>query len=146
METSEKRPGRTKNKVIAVLVLLVAGLLALVISMMLDRREAEEKHKAEIRNEIDHYVRVKLNDYTVNALGGLSNIRATVENASSFTIDRVDVEIYYYKAVGDIFQTEVISFTDVPPHSTQWKSAPDSDRGTEVKHRITAVHSAELGL
>lgn len=142
-----KKPNRNRTtKVILFLVVLAGILLFLFISSEKRRHDAEERRRAEIRSNIENYVKVNLNDYRVNALGGIQDAYVSVENQTEFGIDELEVELYYYKAVGDIYKTEKIDFKGIPAHSKISKRAPDSDRGTSIKQKTTRIISGELEM
>lgn len=51
-----------------------------------------------------------------------------------------------YKKNGDTYQTEYVSFKNIPPHQDKSLSAPDSSRGLTVEISIVSMNSSELEL
>lgn len=105
-----------------------------------------EKKIMYVRSNINSYVTTEKTDYTYNIIGGINNLKISVINASDYVLESVRVKVSYMKANGQTFKVEFIDFKNVKPQSKMVLKAPNSTRGTKVKHEITGVLSAELGL
>lgn len=99
-----------------------------------------------IRNTIDSYVGVSTNTYTVDALGGITNLDAVVQNNTLFLLDEVDVVIEYIKENGNVFKTELVTIYNIPGKQDKSASAPDSERGLSVNVSVISIRSKELKL
>lgn len=99
-----------------------------------------------IRNSIDNYVGASTNTYTVDALGGITNLDAVVQNNTPFLLDEVDVEVEYIKENGTVFKTELVTIYNVPGKQDKSASAPDSERGLSVNVKVIRIRSKELKL
>ncbi|MBI3718360.1 MAG: DUF4339 domain-containing protein [Sphingobacteriales bacterium] len=89
---------------------------------------------------------ITASNYKKATFGGISNLEFTVTNNSNYTIDMVAAEVEYYTANKKIYKTETIYFNNIAPNGTQVQKAPDSNRGYEVKYRISLISSKQLGL
>lgn len=89
---------------------------------------------------------ITASNYKKATFGGISNLEFTVTNSSNYTIDMVAAEVEYYTANKKIYKTETIYFNNIAPNGTQVQKAPDSNRGYEVKYRISLISSKQLGL
>jgi hypothetical protein len=92
-------------------------------------------------------------DLSINAsnfkratFGGISNLEFTVTNKSDYIIDMVAAEVEYYTANKKLYKKETVYFNNIAPYGTQVQKAPDSNRGYEVKYRISLISSKQLGL
>jgi hypothetical protein len=99
-----------------------------------------------IRNSIDSYVGVSTNTYTVDALGGITNLDAAVQNNTLFLLDEVDVEIEYIKENGNVFKTELVTIYNISGKQDKSVSVPDSERGLSVNVKVISIRSKELKL
>ncbi|RTL59586.1 MAG: hypothetical protein EKK37_07410 [Sphingobacteriales bacterium] len=89
---------------------------------------------------------ITASNYKRATFGGISNLEFTVSNNTNYTIDMVAAEVEYYTANKKIYKTETIYFNNIAPNGTQVQKAPDSNRGYEVKYRISLISSKQLGL
>lgn len=123
-------------------------------AVQLDNQEDEQARlnaeitakNRKIRNSIDSYVGASTNTYTVDAIGGITNLDAVVQNNTLFLLDEVDVEIEYIKENGTIFKTELVTIYNIPGKQDKSASAPDSERGLSVNVKVISIRSKELNL
>jgi hypothetical protein len=112
------------------------------------QKDAAEKEQAKIaaRATIYQDVRVKANDYKKVFLGGISDLKITVNNGSKYVLDDVVVEVSYLKNNKEVFKTEALHFQNLLPGAEASVVAPDSKRGTKVDYRVLSVKSKDLGM
>jgi len=79
-------------------------------------------------------------------LGGIKGLTVTVKNESDYLMDQVWVDVQYLKANGDVYKTSTLHFTHLEAGAEKTTDAPDSDRGTEVKVRVSGYVSRSLEL
>lgn len=123
-------------------------------AIQLDNREDEQVRvnaeitakNRKIRNSIDNYVGVSTNTFTVDALGGITNLDAVVQNNTQFLLDEVVVEVEYIKENGNVFKTELVTIYNIPGKQDKSASAPDSERGLSVNVKVISIRSKELKL
>jgi len=106
----------------------------------------KEQAKASARATVYQDVRVKANDYKKVFLGGISDLKITVNNGSRFVLDDVVVEVSYLKNNKEVFKTESLHFQSLLPGAEATVVAPDSKRGTAVSYRVQSVKSKDLGM
>ncbi len=99
-----------------------------------------------IRNKIESLIGVSSNKYTVEALGGISNLDIIVTNNSDYMMNSCVVEVRYIQENGDTFQNEFLTFQNIPAHQDKSISAPDSVRGLSVEVSVISIKSSELNL
>ena len=143
-EKPEKKSGIKMFLILAGLVLL--AVLIYGIMREKDKREAEELRKSEIRTNIKEYVHLTTNDYKVDPIKGISNVRISVNNTSDYLMDNISIQINYFKTSGELYKSEELHFSKIAPHSAATLPAPDSDRGTNVKARIIRINSDDLDM
>lgn len=119
-----------------------------------DRREMRkgdavnnnEGRKRKIRNNIRAYVKAASNDYQHSKLGGIADLKITIDNTTDYTLDRVRVKIVYIKANGGIWETRFEDFYKIKRNSTVTHEIPDTKRGTRIVYEIASIKSKALGL
>lgn len=89
---------------------------------------------------------ITASNYKRATFGGISNLEFTVSNNTNYIIDMVAAEVEYYTASKKLYKKETIYFSNIAPNGTQVQKAPDSNRGYEVKYRISLISSKQLGL
>lgn len=106
----------------------------------------DDTYEIEARNSIASNIGVQTNKYTVDALGGITNLDVTFANNTEYQIDECLIQVDYIKENGNIFKTEYLTLKNIPSHQDKTISAPDSNRGLEVNIKINQVYSNELNL
>lgn len=116
-------------------------------------REAELVRKAQLETEMkthrmnwEKFIIAVPNDYKQRDIGGIDDLKVIVKNTSPYTIDKVSVKVSYIKANGDVYQTEMLQFDNVPANDNKELFAPKSDRGVKVTCTIIAVTSQEMNF
>lgn len=109
-------------------------------------QELQQEAEKQIRNTIPSLVVANTNQYTVHGFGGISNLDVMVTNNSNYNLDQVIVEIEYIKKNGDIYNVESLVVKNIRANDTKSVSAPDSNRGTNIKLNVKNVYSLELNL
>ena len=100
----------------------------------------------EIRNNITDYVNVVTNTYSVDALGGITNLDVVIQNSTLFLLDEVFVEVTYIKENGNAFKIELVTLYNIPAKQDKSASAPDSERGLSVEVKVIGIRSKKLKL
>ena len=104
-----------------------------------------EAAKTAVRNRIGLYVTANCT-YDRRMIGSITNLKITVANNTSYTMDAVKVRATYVKQDGEAYKYEEVNFVSILPHSQMTLNAPDSDRGTHVQLGIETISSSQLGL
>lgn len=112
------------------------------------QKEASEKEqdKAQARATIYQNIRLKANDYRKVFLGGISDLKITVNNGSKYILDEVVVEVSYLKNNKDVIKMETLHFQNLLPGAEATVVAPDSKRGSKIDYRVLQVKSKDLGM
>lgn len=106
----------------------------------------EDEQKAIARKNLGKEINITASNYKKATFGGISNLEFTVYNNTNYTIDMVIAEVDYYTASKKIYKTETVYFKNIAPNGSQVQQAPNSNRGYEVKYRISLISSKELGI
>ena len=145
--------GRRILTLVGIVVLILVGIFIynqLYYQRLEDERKnrenAEKNIKETVKNNITSYVTAERNQYQYNELGGIYNLEISVNNNSDYLLDNVKVRVIYIKANGEVWDSRVIDFNLLDPHSKGTIKVPDTDRGTSVKYEITSIKSSALGL
>lgn len=93
--------------------------------------------------EINSLVSVKANEYKRKAFGGIENLQLTVNNSSSYILDKVLVELQYLKPSEQPLKTETIEFSSIAPNGSMTIKIPDNPRGIKVAYKILQVESSQ---
>ena len=86
-------------------------------------------------------VKISGTDYKVGVLGGINNLDLTVSNNSLHPLERVVIEVKYFKANGKTVSTEEYNLFNVAPGTERKLEVPNNKRGVSVKYRIVGVES-----
>ena len=170
-----------KNLIIGGLVILVLLLAAFLIYTNTENnnkindlrnqvnieKDIQEQEKAEIkdkndrltlknieyRNNWEKYIQV-LDDenYEKLSLGGIKNLEVTVKNETEYTLDQVEVKVYYILASGIMYETQEFSLYNIPAKGFKIEAAPASKtnpqvncvRGAKVMLEIKSVSAPEF--
>ena len=170
-----------KNLIIGGLVILVLLLAAFLIYTNTENnnkindlrnqvnieKDIQEQEKAEIkdkndrltlknidyRNNWEKYIQV-LDDenYEKLSLGGIKNLEVTVKNETEYTLDQVEVKVYYILASGIMYETQEFSLYNIPAKGLKKEAAPASKtnpqvncvRGAKVMLEIKSVSAPEF--
>ena len=98
------------------------------------------------RQNWENYIHLKLNDYETGFLGGIKNAQVTLTNNTDYTLDRVTVQLQYFRANGASFKTETLVLTDIPAQKSKRVKAPDSRRGMSLKAHLTRMTSRTMNF
>ncbi|MGL6267672.1 MAG: hypothetical protein ACRC2O_07080 [Chitinophagaceae bacterium] len=102
--------------------------------------------KQETRQNINKLVNYELNNYKVNAFGGVSEFEVVINNNSAYPLDMVVVELKYIQSNKKIFKTERLEFKGIAPKGKQSIGVAKTNRGIKVETTITSISSRELDL
>jgi len=89
--------------------------------------------------DISSKIALKANDYNVGFFGGIKNLKLTLQNNSSYMLDKVNVELNYLNQNGKIIDTEELSFQKVKAGDAQGLQVNKSKRGVKVEYKITHI-------
>lgn len=125
--------------------IILFGLLGFWIFNLINNQQTQNEIER-IRNNITFYVTSENSDYRYSDLGGIYDLSISVNNNSDYLIDEVKVQVIYIKANGDVWDTRIVDFNFLNPHTKNTIKVPDTERGTSIKHEIVSIKSAALGL
>lgn len=126
-----------------------------------EAEKAEQKEKSDLltkknieyRNNWEKYIQV-LDDenYEKLSLGGIKNLEVTVTNETEYTLDQVEVKVYYILASGIMYETQEFSLYNIPAKGFKTEPAPASKtnpqvncvRGAKVMLEIKSVSAPEF--
>lgn len=123
-----------------------AGVFTKADNQSTEPTTINKKQETINKPDLSRQISITASNYKKATFGGISNLEFTVINTSGYTIDMVAAEVEYYTANKKLYKTETVYFSNVPPNGSQVQKAPDSNRGYEVKYRISLISSKELGL
>lgn len=89
--------------------------------------------------DISSKITLKANDFNVGFFGGIRNLTLTLQNNSSYMLDKVNVELNYLNQNGKIIDTEELSFQNVKAGDAQGLHVNRSKRGIKVKYQVTHI-------
>ena len=114
----------------------------------LHKQVVVEKAEKAIRKtkvkDLKKQVKISGTDYKVGVLGGINNLDLTVSNNSLHPLERVVIEVKYFKANGKTVSTEEYNLFNVAPGTERTLEVPDNTRGVKVKYRIVGVESKKF--
>lgn len=102
------------------------------------------REKAIPAANINSQLAIKTNEYNVAAFGGIRNLLLTLQNNSTYFLDKVSVEIHYLNPEGEIVKSDIVDFKFVQPGEASTVAVKKSSRGVKVSYKIIAVHTKEL--
>jgi hypothetical protein len=88
-------------------------------------------------------VTVSANNYKVRMFGGVDDLQLNVHNNSKVKLDKVNIQVIYFKPNGEQVNSSVHSVYSVAPGGTKILVIPPSKRGVKVKAFVTGVESKQ---
>ncbi|MCU0321319.1 MAG: DUF4339 domain-containing protein [Chitinophagaceae bacterium] len=117
------------------------------------QREEEQQKEAAIgamkldtRTNWQSYFKYSGSDYTVAALGGISNLKITFTNNSKYNLDEFSVAVNYILANGSLHATDIVTAFNLKPGETKTIDAPGASRGTSVKLNIQKIVGTQFNF
>ncbi len=107
--------------------------------------ELKESKKIPVENIYDQLA-LKANDYNMGSFGGIKNLKMTLQNNSSYIIDKATVTINYLNPEGNTVNSEKINFQSISPGASSTIEVKKSKRGVKIDFQISKVESKELAL
>jgi hypothetical protein len=102
--------------------------------------------KKYFRQNWQNYIHVSLNNYKTGFLGGMKDIKVTVNNDTEFPLDNVMVSLLYFRANGKLFKKGQLSIDNIQPKSSKEITAPDSRRGMKITVKFQRITSQEMNF
>lgn len=102
--------------------------------------------KKYFRQNWQNYIHVSLNNYKTGFLGGLKDIKVTVNNDTEFPLENVMVSLQYFRANGKLFKRNDVSIDNIPPKSSKEIAAPDSRKGMKITATFKRITSQEMNF
>ena len=96
--------------------------------------------------ELKKYLRIEANDYKVNVLGGINELKLTVRNNSGHTLEKVVLQLDYLKPNGESIQTDKYTYFSIVPHGSKTLEIPPSRRGVKIKYKIIDAKPREYKI
>lgn len=103
----------------------------------------EVKPKKIKPKDLKKLVAVETNEYHVRLLGGINDLKLTVQNYSEHLLDKVIIKVDYLKPKGEVVNSEVVTIKNIKPQDLKIVEVPPSKRGVKVKYTIMNVYSQE---
>ncbi len=106
----------------------------------------EPKAKAMMKSlgSLSKQVSITSNAYQRVAFGGIRNLHLTINNDSKYILDNVIVELQYLKPSELPLRIETIHFRSVSPGGSLTVRIPDTNRGIDVRYKITHILSRQF--
>lgn len=98
------------------------------------------------RKNLFQLVNLKGNDYKTGLLGGVSNLKLTVVNKSSYQLEKIEVQVDYLGPESKVVRSQQVTFENVAPGEELTIDVPKSSRGVSVNYAIKQINSRELGI
>ena len=87
---------------------------------------------------------IQANDYAVGSFGGIRNLEVTLQNNSSYLLDKVTVTVDYLNPEGIIIKTENIYFQSVHAGEKETVPVKKSKRGVKINYKIAKIESKDI--
>lgn len=113
---------------------------------VIDSSDIHDAEKYTYRENWQKFITANPNNYRNKEMGGIEDLKIRIANSSPYSIDSVKVKITYLKSNGEVFQTEMLHFDNIPAKGNKELFAPDSKRGVKVLCSILTLHSKELQI
>lgn len=108
-----------------------------------EERQQKRQEREQLINELNR-VTLEVANQNVGALGGINNIQIRVQNPTKIKFNYLKASVGYYKANGEFYKNETVTFYNVEPYSSQVEAAPSSDRGTSLTTSVISYKSPAL--
>jgi hypothetical protein len=103
----------------------------------------EPKPKKAKPKDLKKLIGVEANDYHVRLLGGINDLRLSVQNYSEHFLDKIVIKVDYLKPKGDVVNSEQVILQNIKPMESKTIDVPPSARGVKIKYSIISVQSQE---
>jgi hypothetical protein len=94
-------------------------------------------------NALKKKVTVSANKYKVRMFGGVDDLQLNVHNNSNVKLDKVNIQVIYFKPNGEQVNSSVHSVYSVTPGGTKILVIPPSKRGVKVKAFVSGVEAKQ---
>lgn len=115
-----------------------------------NKRIEEEKRieaaKREIRRNLNNYITIRPNNYSVGLLGGIRNLSFNVTNNTGYLIENVELEVTYIKSNGGVYTIKKVKIENIPANGIGTQKVSDEGRGTSIEFDIKEIYSSKLDL
>ncbi|QJW90328.1 serine/threonine protein kinase [Spirosoma taeanense] len=112
------------------------------------KRKAEEARLLEERRQqmlkAAKLVKVESAGFRTGLFGGIKELKLRLRNPTELNFRYVLVKVSYIKDNGKIFKSANVYFRNIGPYSTEVRSAPDSQRGTQVSAKVVSYESPDI--
>ncbi|HEX2605820.1 MAG TPA: hypothetical protein VHK91_00510 [Flavisolibacter sp.] len=88
-------------------------------------------------------IQIEGSDYKVGFFGGINNLELTISNNSPHFVDRIEVEVTYYKPNGDELEKANYELLNLKPKSTKVLPVPPTKRGVKVSYKVLNIYSRQ---
>lgn len=85
-------------------------------------------------------ISLEANDYKVKILGGINNLKLTVENNSDVLLNDITIQVDYLKPNDEVVHTETILAKNIKPMDSEIFDVPSHSRGVKVKYRVISLN------
>jgi hypothetical protein len=103
----------------------------------------EAKPKKAKPKDLKKLIGIEQNDFHVRLLGGIKDLKLTVQNYSEHLLDKVEIRVDYLKPKGEVIGSEFVTVTDIKSQESKTVDVPPSARGVKIKYTIVSVESKE---
>lgn len=96
--------------------------------------------------DISSKIVLNANDYKVGFFGGIRNLKLTLQNNSTYMLDKVNVELKYMNQNGKIINTEYLSFQNVKAGDAPDLEVNKSNRGVKIEYHISHIECKAITI
>jgi hypothetical protein len=89
-------------------------------------------------------VALSANEYKIGSFGGIKNLEVTLQNGSTYLLEKIAVEISYLNPEGKTVGSDNIFFQSVGPGDVVTMPVKKSHRGVKVEMKVNKIESNEL--
>ncbi|WP_430897078.1 MULTISPECIES: hypothetical protein [unclassified Paraflavitalea] len=108
-----------------------------------EERVAVKKFVAPSEEQLMKLVTLQANNYKVGVLGGISNLKITVSNNSSFPLSSVVVAVQYLGPEGRIVKEQKINAESLKAGEQRELEIPKSGRGVKINYRLDRISASD---
>lgn len=113
-------------------------------SALADKNQTTIK-KSSIEN-IWEDVSIKANDFKTGPFGGIKDLTITLANNSSYSLDKVEIEVKYIGLEKQVVKTQKMIFNDVLPGGQVHADVPRTGRGMDVDVTIKKINVRDFSF
>ena len=106
-------------------------------------RRENETETNDALTDISKEVEIKTNKLADSWMLGVKNLKLTLFNRSTLTVNSAKVEVQYFSDNNELLETKTFSFSNIPPKKSQTLAVPDQRLADHIEYKVLSAMGME---